>query len=102
MAVWRSWSPQLHVHADMIRQTADEELSPLTSRNAGGVARQCLEAVDEVLHCGEEQKGPKLRQTAPVYRRNKAQEAQIAETLPWWHAALVLLEGVIPRLCGAS
>ena len=43
-------SPKLHVHADMIRQTADEELGPLASRHAGRVARQGLEAVGEALH----------------------------------------------------
>ncbi|XP_044376476.1 uncharacterized protein [Triticum aestivum] len=91
----------LHVHADVVRYAADEELSPLTSRNAGGVARQCPKAAGEVLHRGEERKTPKLRQTAPAYRRTEAQEAQIAEALPWWHATLVLFEDVVPRLRGS-
>uniref|UniRef100_M8BM15 Heparan-alpha-glucosaminide N-acetyltransferase n=1 Tax=Aegilops tauschii TaxID=37682 RepID=M8BM15_AEGTA len=39
---------------------------------------------------------------ADVARRTEAQEAQIAEALPWWHDALVLFEGVIPRLRGSS
>jgi hypothetical protein len=44
----------LHVHADVIWKTSHEKLGPLTSRNAGWVARQCLEAVRKVLHRGGE------------------------------------------------
>jgi hypothetical protein len=36
-----------------------------------------------------------------MVRWTEAKEAELAKAIPWGHAALVLLEGVIPRLGGA-
>ena len=44
-----------------------------TVYRGGELVSGALEAVGEVLHCGEERKAPKLRQRAPAYRRTEAQ-----------------------------
>ena len=90
--------PHLHVDANVVRQAADEQLGTLASRDAGRVARQGLEAVREVLHRGGEGKAAELGQPAPAYRGPEPEEAEVAESLPRGHPALVLLEGVVPCL----
>ena len=91
-------SPKLHVHADVIRKSTDKEVGPLLRRHARRMACQGLETVGEVLHRGGEGKAAELCQAAPANRRPKAKEAELAEALPRGHAALVLLEGVVPGL----
>ena len=49
-------SPKLHVHADVIRKSTDEEVSPLLRRHARRVACQGLEMVGKVLNRGGEGK----------------------------------------------
>ena len=66
------------------------------------MARQGLEAVGLVLHRGCERQAAEGRQSAPADRRPELEETKLPKALPWWHAALVLLESVVPSLRRAS
>ena len=66
------------------------------------MTRQSLEAVGEVLHRGGERQAAQLGQAAPADRWPETKRAQLSETIPWGHAALVLLEGVVPCLGGPA
>ena len=66
------------------------------------MACQGLKAVGVVLHRGCERQAAEGRQSAPADRRPEPEKTELPEALPWWHAALVLLEGVVPGLRRAS
>jgi hypothetical protein len=92
----------LDVDAYVVGEAADEELGTLASRDARRMASQHLEAVGKVLHRGGEGEMTELGQAAPMYGGAEPEEAQVAKVLPRRHPALVLLEGVVPRLCGTT
>ena len=73
---------QLHVDTDVVGQAADEEIGALAARDVRRMARQCLEAVSEVLHRAREGEAAELGQAAAADRRPEPAEAQVTEALP--------------------
>jgi hypothetical protein len=66
---------EFHVHPYVVRKAADEEFRTLLACHARGVARECLEALGEILHRGREGEAPKFHQAAPAHRWPEAKEA---------------------------
>ena len=87
----------LHLHPYVVGEAADEEFRPLNRGDVVDVTRKRLEALGELLHRGLKGKPTQLRKSAALYWRPETQVAEFSEPFPRRHA-LVLLEGVVPRL----
>lgn len=87
----------LHLHPYVVGKAADEEFRPLNRGYTVDVTRKRLEALGELLHRGLKGKPTQLRKSAALYWRPETQVAEFPEPFPRRHA-LVLLEGVVPRL----
>ena len=87
----------LHVHADVVRQSAHEEFRLLAGGDFPGVSQDRLKTACELLHRGVEGQPAQLYQASAANGWSEAKATQVLEPIPW-RLALVLLEGIVPRL----